>query len=107
MTEPYCQMCPMSDLFPKKWLHQIIMELARNKKMRYNELLKRLNGINSKTLTERLRLLEEHKILTRTVYPEVPLRVEYELTEIGLDLHKAFQQMCEWAIKWYPPLENK
>ena len=105
--EPYCGMCPMSDLFPKKWLHQIIMELAYNKKLRYGELHKKLHGINSKTLTERLRLLEEYKIVNREVFPEVPLRVEYELTEIGLGLYQALKQVCDWAIKWYPPLNKE
>ena len=106
MSEPYCRMCPMSDLFPKKWLHQIIMELAYHKKIRFGELQKHLVSINPKTLTERLRLLEKHKILTRKVYPEVPLRVEYELTEIGWDLHQALKGVCAWAAKWYPPISK-
>jgi len=57
--------------------------------------------VSPKTLTERLRELENYGILTRTVYPEVPPRVEYELTEKGVDLSVAIKNMCDWVTKWY------
>ena len=91
----------MSDLFTKKWLHFIVMYLKENGALRYSELKKLLTGISPKTLTERLRELENYGILTRTVYPEVPPRVEYELTDKGLDLSVAIKYMCDWVTKWY------
>jgi len=92
----------MSDLFPKRWLHQIIKALAHHGRMRYSELKRNLDVISPKTLTERLRELEKHDILTREVFPEVPPRVEYELTEKGMDLNRAIDNLCEWAYRWNP-----
>ena len=91
----------MSDLFTKKWLHFIVKFLHENGALRYSELKKLLGDVSPKTLTERLRELEEYGILTRTVYPEVPPRVEYELTEKGQDLNEAITHMCDWVSKWY------
>ena len=96
-----CPICPMSDLFTKKWLHFIVMFLKEKGSLRYSELKKLLGDVSPKTLTERLRELEEYGILTRTVFPEVPPRVEYELTEKGLDLSEAILAMCSWVEKWY------
>jgi DNA-binding HxlR family transcriptional regulator len=96
-----CPICPMSDLFTKKWLHFIVKYLDEKGALRYSELKKLLGGVSPKTLTERLRELENYGILTRTVYPEVPPRVEYELTEKGLDLSVAINYMCDWVTKWY------
>jgi DNA-binding HxlR family transcriptional regulator len=91
----------MSDLFTKKWLHFIVKYLDEKGSLRYSELKKLLGGISPKTLTERLRELETYGILSRTVYPEVPPRVEYELTEKGVDLSLAIKYMCNWVEKWY------
>lgn len=96
-----CPICPMSDLFTKKWLHFIVKYLEEKGSLRYSELKKLLGGVSPKTLTERLRELENYGILTRTVYPEVPPRVEYELTDKGMDLSVAINHMCEWVTKWY------
>lgn len=96
-----CPICPMSDLFTKKWLHFIVMYLKERGALRYSELKKLLGDVSPKTLTERLRELEGYQIVTRTVYPEVPPRVEYELTEKGDDLSHAIMHMCEWVSKWY------
>ena len=96
-----CPICPISDLFTKKWLHFIVMYLREKGALRYSVLKKLLVGISPKTLTERLRELEKYGILTRTVYPEVPPRVEYELTEKGVDLSDAIKHMCNWVTKWY------
>ena len=96
-----CPICPMSDLFTKKWLHFIVNYLHENGALRYSELKRLLGGISPKTLTERLRELESYEIITRTVYPEVPPRVEYELTEKGQDLSEAIKHMCNWVAKWY------
>ncbi len=96
-----CPICPMSDLFTKKWLYDIVLKLNENDVLRYGQLKTLVVGISPKTLTDRLRDLEGYELLTRTVYPEVPLRVEYKLTEKGKDLCDTMLQMCNWVIRWY------
>jgi DNA-binding HxlR family transcriptional regulator len=68
-------------------------------KLRFGELKKRLPNITERMLTLQLRKLEENKLLTRTIYPEVPLKVEYELTPIGYELNPIIQQLDKWAQK--------
>ncbi len=102
MSEPLCPVCPMTDLFDKKWVHQILKALLSTGAMRYSELKRRLKGVSPKTLVERLRDLEEYDIVERTVYAEVPLRVEYRLTERGVELARIIEATCNWVQKWYP-----
>lgn len=70
-----------------------------NGKMRFGELKKRLQNITERMLTLQLRRLEEDKIITRTVYAEVPPRVEYELTEIGYKLKPIILEFEKWGIE--------
>lgn len=64
---------------------------------RFNELKKDLEGISQKVLTDSLRSMEADGIITRTVYPEVPLRVEYALTELGKSLKPILDSMRAWG----------
>jgi len=66
-------------------------------KLRFSELKKRLPNITERMLTLQLRRLEENKIVVRTVYPEVPPRVEYELTPIGYALKPIIKEMENWG----------
>ena len=65
--------------------------------LRFSQLRKRLDGITPKVLTQTLRALERDGILTRTVYAEVPPRVEYELTSLGADLREPIDAVRLWA----------
>ena len=65
--------------------------------IRFNELQRLLGSITTKTLTEQLRELEERRIILRTVFPEVPPRVEYSLSEIGITLKPILKGLCEWG----------
>lgn len=94
--------CPVEEtanLIGKKWVIMILRELFAGKK-RFNELLKTLEGISPGVLSERLRDMEKYEILKRKAYAEVPLRVEYSLTEKGKDLKRSIVSMAEWGIKW-------
>lgn len=71
--------------------------LFQNKPMRFGELRKELSNVSQKTLTRNLRDLEACGVLTRTVFAEVPPRVEYGLTKAGLDLMPVFQSMRKWG----------
>lgn len=87
------------DIIGNRWTSLIVRELLMGTK-RFNELRKNLQGISPKTLSERLTALEEEGILTRTLYPEVPPRVEYRLTEKGRSLAPIFEAMREWGSQW-------
>lgn len=75
----------------------VICSWLTNGKMRFGELRKSIPNITERMLTMQLRKLEEHRIVTRTVYAEVPPKVEYELTEIGYELKPIIQQMEQWG----------
>ncbi len=67
---------------------------------RFNELRKDLRGISQKVLTDSLRSMEEDGIITRTVYPEVPPRVEYALSELGESMRPIMDAMEQWGIAY-------
>lgn len=79
-----------------KWSLYIIASLA-NGKLRFNELKRRIDGISQRMLTLTLRGMERDGILTRTVYPTIPPRVEYELTELGRTLLVPVMALVNWA----------
>ena len=81
-----------------KWTTLILRDLLRGTK-RFGELRRNLHAVSPKTLTDRLRFLETKGIVTRTVYPEVPPRVEYALTERGRALGAIIDAMAEWGAK--------
>ena len=67
---------------------------------RYNELTRNVAGISAKVMTENLRELEEDGVIARKVYPEVPPRVEYSLSEKGRDLEGIINAMKEYGLKY-------
>jgi DNA-binding HxlR family transcriptional regulator len=92
--------CPVNralEVMGGKWTPQILHELLYSENRRFGELRKALPGVSPKTLTERLRQLEEQGIVERTIYPEIPPRVEYRLTLHGRSLGKIIQAMLEWG----------
>ncbi|GEN69800.1 MULTISPECIES: winged helix-turn-helix transcriptional regulator [Chryseobacterium] len=91
--------CPeiyASNLIGGQWSLAICCYLI-NGKMRFGELRKKLQNITERMLTLQLRRLEEEKIITRTVFAEVPPRVEYELTEIGYKLKPIILEFEKWG----------
>ena len=86
-------------LISNKWKVLIIRDLLDGTK-RFSELKKSINNISQKVLTSNLREMEENNLLTRKVYPEVPPRVEYTLTDIGYSLKTLLDDMDRWGT-WY------
>jgi DNA-binding HxlR family transcriptional regulator len=86
------------ELLSSKWLIKILGALSRNC-MRFSELQHGL-GISSKTLSARLKEMEREGLVTRTLYAQVPLRVEYELTEKGEELLGIVSEFSTWEKKW-------
>ncbi|MFD0678620.1 MULTISPECIES: winged helix-turn-helix transcriptional regulator [unclassified Paenibacillus] len=87
---------PILTILDGKWNLLLLRELFNGTK-RFGELRRSLQPISPKTLTDRLRMLEEQEIVTRTLYPGVPLHVEYELTERGQRLQPIFAAMWMWV----------
>lgn len=81
----------------KKWTISIITTIGNFKKLRFNDILNRVEGITGKTLAERLKELERLKLVKRIVYKEIPPRVEYELTSKGEKLMKVIVPLVKWA----------
>ncbi len=98
MIDPKCSDAiePILELLEGKWTLLILRGLFNGLK-RFGELRRALDPISPKTLTDRLRLLEEKGIVTRKLFSEVPLHVEYELTERGQGLQPIFAAMRAWA----------
>ncbi len=93
---PACPVATTVALIGSKWKLLIIRNLLA-RPWRFNELKKDLEGISQKVLTDSLRSMEADGIITRTVYPEVPLRVEYALTELGKSLKPILDSMRAWG----------
>ena len=94
--------CPINKammIIGKRWTALIIRDLVEGTK-RFCQLEHSLVGISPKMLSQRLHELEEHEIVRRKIYPEVPVRVEYSLTEKGLGLRKVVESMAPWGEKW-------
>lgn len=91
--------CPVETtlmLIGDKWKVLILRDLMPGTK-RFGELKKSLGGISQKVLTAQLRAMEEDGLVIRTVYPEVPPRVEYELTELGYSLKPILDSLWAWG----------
>jgi len=93
--------CPIEtaiDIIGSKWTFLIIRDLLIDGTLRFGDLLRSLNGISPKTLSLRLRELEKFGLVNRIVYPEIPPKVEYKLTEKGRSLENAFIELKKWGL---------
>lgn len=91
--------CPVETtllFLTNRWRVLILRDLMSGKK-RFGELKKSVGSISQKVLTENLKAMEQYQLLTRTAYPEVPPRVEYELTEIGYSLGPVLESLSDWG----------
>lgn len=93
---PECNVATTVSLIGSKWKLLILRNLLA-RPWRFNELRKNLEGISQKVLTDSLRSLEEDGIVTRTVYPEVPPRVEYALSDLGETMRPILDAMEDWG----------
>ena len=93
---PNCPVATTVSLIGSKWKLLIIRNLM-DRPWRFNELRRDLDGISQKVLTDSLRSMEADGIITRTVFPEVPPRVEYALSELGESLRPVIEDMAAWG----------
>lgn len=94
-----CSIEKALDILGGKWTFLIIRDLFDGPR-RFGELRKSLAGVSPKTLSDRLKELEQKGVVTRTAYPTIPPTVIYELTEKGMSLKPIIKEMKQWGKKW-------
>ena len=91
--------CPLRDILDRvgdKWSVLVVL-LLQDGRMRFSDLRRAIEGISQRMLTQTLRQLERDGLVSRTVYPSVPVRVEYALTALGETLTEPLSALAEWA----------
>ncbi len=88
-----------------KWTFLVITELLKEPQ-RFNQLRRNLGNLNTKSLTDTLRNLEEHQMIKRQVFPTVPVTVEYSITEKGKAFSSVFEQINRWKSEWDSPVQK-
>ena len=97
------RMCPLEyglEVFGGRWTARIICILSAKENMRYNEIKKELGNITDTVLSTALKELQKEEIITRKQYNEIPLRVEYNLSEKGKETLPILQMICEFSRKY-------
>lgn len=108
LTKDELPLCPVATtlmLIGNKWKIFIVQRLL-DRPWRFNELQKDIPGISQRVLTDNLRSMEKDGIITRTVYPEVPVRVEYALSELGETMLPVIDSMVEWGKSYQKIVTN-
>ena len=93
----FCPVKGVIDIISKKWALLIVNALGNCGKLRFNKLMKTLNGISPKTLSDTLKELQAEGLITRESFAEIPPRVEYSLTKDGAELRKSIIPLLEWT----------
>jgi DNA-binding HxlR family transcriptional regulator len=105
-ADPWSASCPsraIINILASKWV-LLLLPVLRNGPKRNGDLMRALEGVSQKMLTQTLRDLERYGIVTRHNYFEVPPRVEYSLTRIGRSLAEAVETLDHWVVKHYPTM---
>jgi DNA-binding HxlR family transcriptional regulator len=101
---PESECAPLEKLLNQisgQWTMYILWILDTNGAMRFGELRRKVDGISPKILTQRLRMLEEIGVVSRSYESTIPPQVSYELTERGQELSKPLYDLCDLASRWY------
>jgi DNA-binding HxlR family transcriptional regulator len=100
--------CPshaVLEMLASKWVYLVVCALRRGR-MRNGELARKLEGITPKMLTQTLRVLERDGLVRREIFPVIPPRVEYELTELGQNLAGLLNQIRSWSEQHVPDIKD-
>jgi DNA-binding HxlR family transcriptional regulator len=95
--ENACPIAPVVDIVFSRWTTPILWSLNEYGRQRFGELERRITTITPKVMTQRLRQLERDGLIVRTYHPEIPPRVEYEISDLGRSLAPLFAHLAEWA----------
>jgi DNA-binding HxlR family transcriptional regulator len=104
LERPEAHCCPKLheavELIGKRWSGAIIVVLLEGGAMRFSEIAQAIPQLSDRLLSERMKELEHRGIVERRVQPDAPVKVEYELTEMGRELAPALQQLKSWSHRW-------
>jgi len=95
--EQACPIGPVVDIVFSRWTTPILWSLNEYGRQRFSELERRITTITPKVMTQRLRQLERDGLIVRTYHPEIPPRVEYEISDLGRSLAPLFAHLAEWT----------
>ena len=98
--EEKCQILNILDILGRRWSLLILKNLTTKNVIRFNELKRSLKDISNTVLSDRLSELEREGLITKKIYPEIPLKVEYRLTTKAKDLEPILQSLDRWCEKW-------
>ena len=105
-ADPAAACCPLYheaiELIGKRWTGAIVSVLM-NGPMRFSEIAQAVPELSDRLLSERIKELEARGMVARTVDPGPPVRVEYELTDMGRELEPSLSELKAWARRWLPP----
>lgn len=108
-SKDLAQMCPRYEhamqIIGKRWTG-LLLDALMHGPCRFSELTTLVEGLSDRVLSDRLRELEAEGIIKRVVYPQIPVRVEYELTEKGYALRPVVAALHEWAQDWIKPIPH-
>jgi DNA-binding HxlR family transcriptional regulator len=100
MKEEKCDVVGLWEILGKRWSLHILKNLSTNKTVRFNELKRLIPEISSTVLSQRLLELEREGLISKKIYSEIPVRVEYSLTLRTKELEAILQQLSVWISKW-------
>jgi DNA-binding HxlR family transcriptional regulator len=93
----FCPIKGIIDVISKKWALFIVNALGNRGRLRFNDLMKELEGVSPKTLSDTLKDLQTEKLIKRESFAEIPPRVEYSLTQEGAELREAIIPLLKWS----------
>ncbi|HKX96248.1 MAG TPA: helix-turn-helix domain-containing protein [Candidatus Nitrosocosmicus sp.] len=100
MKEEKCDVVDIWEILGKRWSLHILKNLSTNGIIRFNELKRLIPEISSTVLSQRLLELEREGLISKKIYSEIPVRVEYSLTPRTKELETILQQLSDWINKW-------
>ena len=100
MKEEKCDVVDIWEVLGKRWSLHILKNLSTNGIIRFNELKRLIPDISSTVLSQRLLELEREGLISKKIYSEIPVRVEYRLTPRTKELETILQQLNDWINKW-------
>lgn len=93
----YCKAAPMLEWLGNKWALVVLMKISGNEPVRFNELYRNIPSVSEKVLSQVLKQLTTDGIIERQLYPDVPPRVEYSITDLGRTLLPHIQTLIDWG----------
>ncbi|EOS07403.1 MULTISPECIES: winged helix-turn-helix transcriptional regulator [Bacteroidales] len=93
----YCKAAPMLEWLGNKWALVVLVKISENEPVRFNELYRNIPSVSEKVLSQVLKQLTTDGIIERQLYPNVPPRVEYSLTDLGKTLLPHVEALIKWG----------